>query len=141
MQPQTGRSGVTELGRDGVLQPGEGGRVGAQLPQDHRLHAAVALLDVGKQGSAGAAVEVRNERGMPAMQRREDVPEVVPARPPDRTQGGADRARLTEHGQLLVGQLPERPAARALHGGGGQRTDLGEGVPDRGPADAVEPAV
>ena len=78
---------------------------------------------------------------MPAVQRREDVPEVVPTRSPDPAQGCADRARLTEHGQLLVRQLPERPAARALHGGGGHWTDLVEGVADRRPAGAVEPAV
>ena len=82
--------------------------------EDHRLDTTVALLDVGQQGAPGAAGEVRDERGMPAVQRREDVPEVVPARSPDPAQGCADRARLTEHGQLLVRQLPERPAARAL---------------------------
>ena len=119
----------------------EDGRVGAHLSPDDRLDAAVALLNVGQQGAAGTAGEVRDERGMPAVQRREDVPEVVLARPPDPAQGRADRARLTEHGQLLVRQLPERPPARAVHRGGGQRTDPSEDVPYRRPADTVEPAV
>src|SRR6185312_13349966 len=58
VQPQPGGPHV-QRGRGGVLQGGEGGRVGRELAPHHRLHPAVALLEVGQQRAAGCAGEVR----------------------------------------------------------------------------------
>ena len=53
----------------------------------------------------------------------------------------ADGAGLAEHRELVVGELPERPAGGPLDSRGHERGDVVERRADGGPPGRVEPAV
>jgi hypothetical protein len=98
VQAQPGRRGVAGRACGRRLERGEHRSVRRELAPDDRLHAAVALLEVGQQRASRGPGEVGDERRVAVVQGRKHVAGVRAGRRDDVAEHRPDGAGLVEHG-------------------------------------------